>query len=137
MKPRGLRRVVIGVAALVAALVAVLIAVNWDSVRDHIVVWHFQLTRDTEMFQPVSREADARRQISLEALLPIYAGELRCPVILDRLDLEGPSPFILRVTDSGRREIHVNRAWCCIQQRIPRRAVVVFRRNGVGREVQD
>jgi len=51
MKPRA-RRVVIAALALVALVVAVVVIANWGIVQDHVEAWHFQLTRETQTFEP-------------------------------------------------------------------------------------
>jgi hypothetical protein len=37
----------------VAVLVAALLVANWRTVRDHVEAWHFQLTRETETWEPI------------------------------------------------------------------------------------
>ena len=46
------RRATIGAVALGTSLVAILAVAYRDTVRDHVEAWHFQLTRETETFDP-------------------------------------------------------------------------------------
>jgi hypothetical protein len=51
MKPRA-RRTVIIAAVLVVLVLAALVVANWGTVREHVEVWHFLLTKETEEIEP-------------------------------------------------------------------------------------
>jgi hypothetical protein len=51
MKPRA-RRVTIAAAVLGAGVVAVLAVANWNTVRDYVEAWRFQLTMETKTIDP-------------------------------------------------------------------------------------
>jgi hypothetical protein len=51
MKRRA-RQTVIIAAVLVALVVGALVVANWDTVREHVEVWHFLLTKETEEIEP-------------------------------------------------------------------------------------
>jgi len=128
MKPHA-RRIAIGAAALVAVLLAVLAVVNWGIVRDHVEVWHFQLTRDTKAIQPLSRDliTAARYDTQEEYLLHVAAAELRCPVIVDPKQVS-PLRVVLipgaMIYNTLRKE-----GWRLLKQHFPRRAYVLIRAN--------
>jgi hypothetical protein len=124
MTPRA-RRAVIGATALVAVVVAVLVVAHWDTVRDHVEAWHFQLTRDTRTIDP-SPEGMSERgpAISEKDVLHFVADRLRCPMILDQRDGLNELAFI---SGNSVRELFENEGWRVLEQRLPRRAFVLIR----------
>ena len=139
MKRRA-RRAVIGAAALVALVVAVLVVANWTTVRDHIEVWRFQVTRETATIEPMA--ADVTVYASWwEVLLHDAADDSRSSVIFDSQEefpllsqlvyRRAPEPSRYR----GRAGAYAGEiiaffqknGYRIIKQRLPRRAYVVVR----------
>jgi hypothetical protein len=118
------------------AVLVVLGIVHWEAVRDHVEAWHFQLKNQTVVIEP----DPARRGLNVEYqyfhrldcffILARYRG---LPVILDsrsisifagdrgKLLVEGS----VMAADSASELAGIG--WRMIDQRFPRRAIVVIR----------
>jgi hypothetical protein len=136
MKPRA-RRGTIAAAVLGAAVVAVLVVVHWDSVRDHVEAWHFQLTKETEAISAVNGLMGSRGQspqkaqyaINVKELLGVLAEDSGCPVIVESksafaLALPAIMPPDAKGSEAALTALRAN-GWRIVEQRFPRRAYVL------------
>jgi len=130
MKPRA-RRVTIGAATLVALVVAVPVVANWDTVRDHVEAWWFQLTRKTKTIEAypgrfiVSRVIWKSTATSIEQIVfGLAAEELRCPIIFDPQEV--PPLRLTRSMVQGSISLKKS-GYRLLEQRFPRRAYVAIR----------
>jgi len=124
-------------AALVATLVAVLVVTQWRTVRDHVEAWNFQMTTETEVFEPFSgfQEKSDRKPGSLVQELADYSGrkvlsDIRYGLYFRLPPLEPVRP-VKRVAGATRdvnciAEIEAW-GWRVIEQRFPQRTYVVIR----------
>jgi len=153
MKRRA-RRVTIAAAVLGAGVVGVLAVVHWGTIRDHVEVWRFQLTRETEKIEPPP--GVPMSQIGDNFYPQSYAG---CKAGFLLLKLSSPSmPVIVEYGDKARmvywskgrptplgpvewniatpdliRRILAANHFRVLEQRFPRRAYVVIHDQGATR----
>ena len=135
MKPRAWR-ITLGAAVLVVAIVAVLVVTHWTTVRDHVEAWHFQLTRETGVFEPLlgfkGKSFTEPGRVIQE--LADYSG---CEVVFDaryRQWFEAPPSEPVRPVkriDGAKRDANYIAeieawGWRVLEQRFPRRAYVVI-----------
>jgi hypothetical protein len=130
MKPRA-RRVTIAAAVLGGAVVVVLVVAHWDTVRDHVEAWHFQLTRKTATVLParggwlLAEERTWRfDRAGCLLVLATYSG---LPVMIDSAvdnasafvitnPDEDPSMWTLLTEAKARRHLQEN-GWRILEQR--------------------
>ena len=128
---RRSRRVVLGVAALGAALAAGLVARDWRSVRDHLVAWRFQLTRETEATDPFSvksaRLNDQGVLVFQRPGLEILSAYAKRSIVFDP-GKTGDFP-VWRLNLTAEEVVRVLReeGYRVIDQRFPRKAYVIIR----------
>jgi len=137
MKPRA-RRVVLGAALLVSALVAALAVANWGTVRDHVEAWHFQLTRETETYEPFwlkpahPKYAEelvfgpascfqvlstlSNHRVIIDSINNKVGAEL-CTLKMRRGAMHASSRILSSLRDNG---------WHVVEQRVPWKAYVVI-----------
>jgi len=138
-------------AAIGGAVLAVVVVVLRNPIRDHLEVWHFQLTQDTEPFLPgPALESDAmlsqpilclqdRKPFRVIDPIQVCRQLASCtstPVIIDResrsfgVMLE-PLDDSSRLSTMGGGELMLfileTAGYRVIEQRFPRRAYVVLR----------
>jgi hypothetical protein len=146
MKPRA-RRVTIGAAGLGTGVLAILLVVHWDTVCEHFVGWHFQLTKETleitpgcaSELPPGSRPVGNKktRGFDLARCLFVLATDSGVPVVvaLDAAEdkaaalvmmdpSEIPASWVFLTEESARQHLRMN-GWRIIEQRFLRRAHVV------------
>ena len=146
MNRRG-KRVTLGVMAVGLAVVLVLGIAHWDTVRDHVEAWHFQLSRQTKTALPdaalkelrldgdghllrsqISREQDTAPVIFLRLFATtsgyavIWAAD--DSRILDRQIILPTRPEEVG-TDVMKAELEAM-GYRVLEQRFPRRAYVVI-----------
>jgi hypothetical protein len=164
MKRRA-RRTTIEVAilaVLAVAPVAVLAFAHWDTVRDHVEAWHFQLTRETKTADPKLDRGPERlyrggyygleglKALPIDEREPFYEAPTPwlCslaewsdnPVIYNRAEVSSRKYYIVvSTTDektrrpSGILRIVRGNGWRVLKQRFPQRAYVVIRDQGATR----
>jgi hypothetical protein len=124
MKKRA-RRIGIVAALTGIAVLAILVVTHWDTVRDHLEAWRFQLTRDTRTIR-AGYDSD-------DGPLPFYllTHLVQCPVIFDRAtDEDRKGEWIRSGQDLCARGSIAGiegRGFRALEQRLPRRAYVVMR----------
>ena len=138
MKHRA-RRAVIGAAALGSVLVAVLVFANWRIVRDHVEAWHFQLTRDTETYEPFWLKPEHAKNAAELVFGPTSCFQVLSTlstqrVIIDPINNEvGAELWTLKMRRGAMRASHRilnalrDNGWHVIEQRYPCKAFVVIR----------
>jgi hypothetical protein len=156
MKPRA-RRVTIAVAALGVGVVGLLVVVHWGAVRDQYKAWCVQLAKYTETIQPkraltghpIDLRRDARGDsIDLDVLLECLANSSGLPVIYVPLQDEtvigandrygntlafsyGIAGRLEKMTAASARAFLEENGWRVFEQRFPRRAYVVIRKEAM------
>ena len=110
MKPRA-RRVTLAAAVLGAGVLAVLVVIHWNTCRDHVEAWWFQLTHETETIEPDDRPGGD--------VLQVMARVGGRPLIFS------PEEFVL--SPEGLRKVREPARIRVIEQRFPRRAHVIIR----------
>jgi len=138
MKRRA-QRLVIGAVAVLAGLVAILVAANWNTVRDHVEAWHFQLTRETETIQPMAGKVTVYADW-WEVLLHEAADASRSSMIFDPqeefpllsqlvydADPSNPDTVVVPVHTQEILAFFERNGYRLIKQHFPRRAYVVIR----------
>jgi hypothetical protein len=162
MNRRG-KRLALGVMAVGLAVVLVLAIAHWDTVRDHVEAWTFQLTRKTKTIEP-GRGSGTRlegepgiscgmdglsadpRVASSKEFLEFLATSANTPVVVapgSRQSVivwgiaEGSPRGSLHATADGPAQllgILHEQAWRVLEQRFPRHAYVVIREDVVMHE---
>ena len=77
---RRAKRLTLGVMAVGLAVVVALAIAHWDTARDHLKAWHFQLTRDTVTVDP---GPSSENQDPTKVPLVLLASLSGCPVICE------------------------------------------------------
>jgi len=127
------RRATIGAVALGTSLVAILAVAYRDTVRDHVEAWHFQLTRETETFDPFRVEPARLNEEGVLVCpspgLQILSTHARRSIIFDptetqdvplwRVTRELSAEEVVRILGEDGHRV--------LEQRFPRRAYVVIR----------
>ena len=132
MKPRA-RRVALAAAVLGAVVVGVLVVTHWDTVRDHIEAWRFQLTRETETITPRSVPPWSRQfpwsshpDLDARDIMYLLADCSSLPIVVDPVQVN--TIFVNHSADLAivLRELRGS-GFRVLEQRFPRRAYVVIR----------
>ena len=110
-------------AALVAVLVTGLTVACWGTVRDHVVAWHFQLTRETEIMGP--RSLNEGEMVTTPGILARYSNR---SVIFDPVPERGTVWGLNRNASLDHVLVLLRHdGYRVIEQRVPRRAYVLVR----------
>jgi len=144
MNRRG-KRLTLGVMAVGFAVVLGLAIAHWRAIVDHVEVWYFQLTTETEVIEPGPVTARLKVEIHGSEAYSCEIGELlsilKLPVIIEPRykprrvwwPIDNPSPLEMRTQpDLVSRILRVNRIRV-LEQRFPQRAYVVIRDQGATR----
>ena len=135
-------RALIGVMVLWGAVLAVLAISDWNTFRDHLEAWKFQLTRTTRTIHPLQARATmmtsrldpvtgqpvpAGTYRMEEHLYHLFANGAGCPVVFDPERV--PRSVAAWAVRDGSRSIRetLEESGCrLIEQHFPRRAYVVI-----------
>jgi hypothetical protein len=135
MKRRARRAVVISIATA-ATLASILVFAYWDSVRDHVEAWHFQLTRKTATIDPFSVKPSRVNEDGVFVFecpgLEVLAANAMRSIIVDPAEARDVP---LRVVHRRLGEDEVVRVlreegYRVLEQRLPQRAYVAIRAAG-------
>jgi hypothetical protein len=143
MNRRG-KRLTFGVMAVGLAVLLSLAIAHWSTVRDHLEVWHFQLTRETvtiasatpfEFDNYLYAEGEPEPLIQLDGCLLALAADLSRSVVFDSAlepsnrvllwNVEGGIPVTGTVSLTALKHLRAG-GFRVLEQRFPRRAYIVI-----------